>query len=73
MEYQKAIASIPDAWKHLHWHLDTYERIRNWALFMRKNNAYYRDVYTVLTQEINTDARVIFMVSECGKDGGKDA
>lgn len=64
IEYGNTIERIPDANKHLFWHLDTHVRIRDWARFSRQNKAFYKVIYNLLLEEIDTDGRVIQLVPE---------
>lgn len=69
IEYTKVIDKTPEAIKMLGWHLDHYTNLRNTANFWRINKAYYREVYRVLTQEIDNHGRVISLVPSLGKAG----
>lgn len=63
-EYMSEIASRPQNQKYFGNLITMHEQRRNYAIWLRRNHAFYMDVFNLLTQRIDTNGRVIPVLSE---------
>lgn len=58
-EYMSEIAKRPQNQKFYGKLITMHEQRRNYAIWLRRNNAFYMDIFNLLTQKVDTDGRVV--------------
>lgn len=58
-EYMSEIAARPQNQKYFGKLIAMHEQRRNYAMWLRRNNAFYIDIFNLLCQKVETDGRIV--------------